>query len=94
MFRPVEIKALSGYRLCVRYTDSVAGEVNLSDLVGRGVFAAWNDPRVFGQVSIGPSGEIRWSDQIDMCSDAIYMQISGKTPDEVFPRLTEVSANA
>jgi hypothetical protein len=80
--------------LYVRYADGVAGEVDLSNLAGRGVFAAWNDPGVFEQVSIGPSGEIRWNDQIDLCPDAIYLQITGKTPEEVFPNLSGVSANA
>jgi hypothetical protein len=94
MFRPVEVNALPGYRLYVRYADGVAGEVDLSNLVGQGVFVAWNDPTVFEQVSIGPSGEIRWSDQIDLCPDAIYLQITGKTPEEVFPSLSGVSANS
>ena len=94
MFKPIAIKALPGFRLFVRFSDGVEGEVDLSNLVGRGVFTAWNDPRSFEQVSIGPSGEIRWNDQIDLCPDAVYLQITGKTPEEVFPSLSEVSANA
>jgi hypothetical protein len=94
MFKPVEIRALPGYRLFVRYSDGIAGEVDLSNLVGQGVFAAWSDPHEFEHVSIGTSGEIRWSDQIDICPDAIYLQITGKTPEEVFPSLSGVSANA
>lgn len=94
MFRPIEVKPLPGYRLHVRYSDGVAGEVDLSDLVGRGVFAAWNDPRVFEQVAIGSGGEITWSDQIDLCPDAIYLEITGKRPEEVFQRLSGASANA
>ncbi len=94
MLRPIEIKPLPGYRLFVRYSDGVAGEVDLSNLVGQGVFAAWNDVRVFEQASIGSSGEIRWNDQIDLCSDAIYLQITGKSLEELFPKLRGVSANA
>ena len=94
MFKPIEIKALPGYRLFVRYSDGIAGEVDLSALVGQGVFSAWNDPRAFEQVSIGTSGELRWSDKIDLCPDAIYLQIAGKRPDEVFPSLSGVAANA
>ena len=94
MFKPIEIKALPGYRLFVRYSDGVACEVDLSNLVGKGVFSAWIDPRAFEQVSIGMSGEIRWNDQIDLCPDAVYLQITGKSPKEVFPNLRGVSANA
>ena len=94
MFKPIEIKALPGYRLFVRYPDGVAGEVDLSNLVSKGVFAALADPRAFEQVSLGTSGEIRWNDQIDLCPDAIYLEITGKSPEEVFPNLSGVSANA
>ena len=94
MFKLVEAKPLPGYKLYVRYVDGVAGEVDLSHLVGRGVFACWTDQRVFEQVSIGGSGELRWNDEIDLCPDAIYLQVSGKTPEEVFPSLTGASVNA
>jgi hypothetical protein len=87
MFKPVKVQALPGYRLWVEYADGVAGEVDLSHLVGQGVFALWNDPAAFEQVYIGDAGQIAWSDVVDICSDAIYMQITGKTPEEVFPGL-------
>ena len=94
MFKPIDAKARPGYKLYVRYEDGVEGEVDLSHLVGRGVFALWNDPRAFERVSIGPGGEIRWSDEIDLCSDAIYMQITGKSPEEVFPNLAKANVDA
>ncbi len=94
MFKPIEVKALPDYRLYVRYDNGVEGEVDLSHLVGKGVFAAWNDPGNFQKVSIGSSGEIRWNDQIDLCPDSIYMRISGKSPEEVFPNLSGAISNA
>jgi hypothetical protein len=39
MLRAVEVKPLTGYRLWIRYADGVEGEVNLTHLVGNGVFA-------------------------------------------------------
>ena len=42
MLRPVEVKALSDYRLWVRYSDGVTGEVDLSHLAGKGVFVTVN----------------------------------------------------
>ena len=87
MFQPVEIAALPNYKLHVRYADGVEGNVDLSHLVGKGVFALWKDPRAFENVSIGPSGEIRWSDQVDLCADALYLEITGKSPEDVFPNL-------
>ena len=87
MFKPVEVKALPGYRLHVRYEDGIEGKVDLSPLAGKGVFTHWNKPGAFENVSIGSGGEIRWSDQIDLCPDALYMQITGISPEELFPNL-------
>ena len=87
MIRPVSIKALPNYRIYISFSDGEAGEVDLSDLVGRGVFEAWKDYAAFEQVHIGPGREIQWSDEIELCPDAVYMRLTGKTPEEVFPDL-------
>lgn len=87
MFRPVSVRALPGYRLWVKYSNGAEGEVNLSHLVGRGVFSLWNDYGAFQKVYIGEHGEIAWSEEIDLCPDSIYMKITGRTPEELFPSL-------
>ena len=89
MLKPVKVRALPGFKLHVRYADGVEGDVDLSHLAGKGVFSLWNDPEAFERVSIGSSGEIRWSDEVEICPDALYMEITGKSPDEVFTTLTE-----
>ena len=94
MLNLIEVKPLPGYRLHLRYADGVAGDVDLSSLVGKGVFRLWNDPKAFQNVSIGSGGELRWSDEVDLCADALYMQITGKTPEEVFPSLGKAPAHA
>jgi len=45
------------------FDDGVSGVVDLSELVGRGVFALWDDRQVFEQVRIGSFGELVWDDQ-------------------------------
>ena len=87
MLRPTKVMALPGYRLHICYPDGVEGEVDLSRFVGKGVFALWKDPQAFNAVTIGDGGEIRWNDTVDMCSDSLYMQITGRSPEEVFPHL-------
>ena len=94
MCRAIAVQAQDNYMLWVQYDDGVAGRVDLSNLVGKGVFAAWTDRRVFEKVHIGPSGEIAWNDQIDMCPDAMYLKITGKKPEELFPALTQVLQHA
>lgn len=87
----IDVKPLDNYQLWVKYADGTEGVVDLSSLVGRGVFALWNNYREFQKVHIGPGGELAWSDDIDMCPDAIYLKITGKKPEDLFPQLRELS---
>jgi len=89
MFKLIAATALPAHKLRVEYADGVTGEVDLSHLVGKGVFSAWNDPTAFETVTIGSHGELLWSDEIDLCPDAIYLEITGKSAEEVFPSLRE-----
>jgi hypothetical protein len=94
MFKLLQAEPLSGYRLRLRYADGVTGVVDVAHLVGKGVFKLWNDPEAFGRVSIGTGGELCWSDEVDLCADALYLEITAKSPDEVFPSLRKVSVDA
>ena len=87
MFRPVEVKALPNYKIWLRYSDGVEREVDLSQLVERGVFSAWNDYREFEKVHISPKHSVAWNNQLDLCPNNLYLEITGKTPEEVFPAL-------
>jgi hypothetical protein len=88
------VKVLQGYRLDLTFDDGVRGQVDLSDLVGRGVFALWRDYRVFEQVRIGSFGELFWDDKIDLCPDSLYLKATGKQPEDVFPALRHETAHA
>jgi hypothetical protein len=93
MKKAIEVKALSGWRIWLRYADGVEGEVDLSYLAGRGVFNAWTDRRVFESVRVDASGAIVWNEELDLCPDALYLRLTGKTPEELFPALkTSVDA--
>ena len=86
MKRISKVKALPGYRLELEFDDGVCGVVDLSEAVGKGVFALWRDPLVFEQVRIGSSGELFWGDRIDLCPDALYLKVTGKKPEAFSPR--------
>ena len=94
MFRVVDVNPLPEFRLRLRYSDGVEGVVDLSHLVGKGVFRIWDRPSAFEDVSIGSGGEIRWGDDVDICADALYMELTGKSPDDVFPNLKRAGVNA
>jgi hypothetical protein len=91
MPRPIQVKPLENYQLWVTFSDGVEGIVDLSHLAGQGVFALWNDYREFQKVHIGSSGEIAWGEEIDICPDAIYLKITGKKPEDLFPKLRELN---
>lgn len=94
MVKPVSVTPLSGFRLRIRYEDGVEGEVDVSHLVDKGVFSIWREPGGFDGVSIGPGGAIQWGEEVDLCPDALYMEISGKSPEQIFPNLARTAVDA
>jgi hypothetical protein len=94
MRKIVKVKVLPGYRLDLEFDDGASGTVDLSDLVGRGVFGLWRDRSAFEQVRVGPSGELVWSDQVDLCPDALYLKATGRKPEDLFPSLRQEPAGA
>jgi hypothetical protein len=94
MIRPVSIRPQPGYRVWVAFSDGVEGIVDLSDLVGQGVFEAWKNEAFFNIVHLGPGRQIRWSDDIELCPDALYLRLTGKAPEELFPALSREPEHA
>ena len=90
--KPVEVKPLTDSRIWLRYEDGTEGTIDLSDVAGRGVFAAWSDPAFFRSVRLGSHGAIEWGANIDICPDAMYLRLTGKSPEDVFPALKSVHA--
>jgi hypothetical protein len=68
--KAVQVKAVEGYRIWLRYADGVEGEVDLSDLSGRGVFRTWADRKVFEAVHVDESGAIVWNEELDLCPES------------------------
>ena len=85
MIRPTEVEPRDGFRIWLRYQDGTMGEIDLSHLVGRGVFKAWNERACFETVRIAPAGGIAWGDEIELCPDALYLQLTGKSVEDVMP---------
>lgn len=84
MRKVIEVNASPEYTLLLRFDDGVQGEVNVSHLVGKGIFELWLDREEFMSPSIGGSGELTWgNDSIGLCPNALYMQITGKKLDDL-----------
>ena len=94
MFRPVEVTPLPRFRLRLKYEDGAEGVVDVSHLKGKGVFGCWDQPGVFEKVSIGQDGAVRWNDDVELCPDALYLEITGRSPEDVFSSSAETPTNA
>ena len=81
MHEIIEVKPLSNYRVWIKFSDGVEGTVDLSELVGEGVFKAWEDIEFFNSVYIDPeSHTIAWEGGIDLCPDNLYAKVLGVEP--------------
>ena len=94
MYKITNVKVLKEYKLELGFSNGVHGVVDLSHLVGKGVFALWMDYKAFEKVEIGSSGELLWSDQIDLCPDSLYLQVTRQEPEDIFPNLKKKLAYA
>jgi hypothetical protein len=80
LFRIKEVEARPAYKLWVRFEDDVEGEVDLSALVGKGVFKQWEDPKEFMKVYLDPqTGAPSWPGELDIAPDALYRDLAAIT---------------
>ena len=84
--RLVAVEARPNYRLWVRFANGVAGEVDLSDIAGRGVFRRWSEnPDEFAMVEIDEvTGAPMWPGDLDVAPDRLYAEVAaplGTSPD-------------
>ena len=90
----LEARPLDGYKIWLKFDDGISGEVDLSHLAGKGVFELWNNYENFKMVSVEDHKRLAWSDEIDIDADSLYMKLTGKTPEELFPALKEAHVHA
>lgn len=81
----MEVRPLEHFRVWLRFSDGAQGEIDLSDLAGRGAFVAWTDPALFKAVHTESGGGIEWPGDIAMCPDALYIRVTGKAIEDVLP---------
>ena len=67
-----------GYRIWLHYENGVAGEIDLSHLAGNPAFWRWEDRRFFESLRIGAHGGVEWDDDVALCGDALYLELTGQ----------------
>ncbi|MHB9025864.1 MAG: DUF2442 domain-containing protein [Armatimonadota bacterium] len=79
MQRVVAVTVKEPYQIWVRFADGVEGTIDLSSLIGHGVFAQLADPTVFAQVFVDPvTHTVAWPQEIDLCPDTLYAELRAK----------------
>ena len=89
--RPTAVEPREGHRIWIEYSDGAAGEVDLSHLAGGGVFEAWDDRAYFAAVRITEYDAIAWGDELELCPDALYMQLTGKSLEQIMPGAASIA---
>jgi hypothetical protein len=90
----LEARPLADYKIWLKFADDTTGEVDLSHLVGKGVFTLWNNYDDFKTFSVENGRSLTWSEDIDIDADSLYLKVTGKKPEEIFPALKEESTYA
>ena len=94
LHRPTNVEARDGFRIWIEYEDGQAGVVDLSDLAGKGVFAAWLDRAFFERVRTTPHRAIAWDDELELCADALYLRLTGQSVEQVMPGFKTLPVDA
>lgn len=73
----VACKPKPNYHVWIRFDDGLEGEVDLHELVGQGIFAAWESIEFFNQVKIDPKTDtLSWGQEIDLDPYVLREKIS------------------
>lgn len=84
----VACKPRTNYRIWIRFDDGLEGEVDLSELVGQGIFEAWESVKFFNQVRVDlKTDTVAWGDEIDIDPYVLREKISTSRKEEVKNRV-------
>ena len=86
LVQPTLVEARDNWQIWVEYSDGVSGVIDLADVADEPSFSKWQDPEFWRSVRIADYRAIVWSDDIELCPDSIYMELTGKSLDEIYPR--------
>jgi hypothetical protein len=70
------VKVTGPFRLWLRFSDGVVGEVDLSADLRGPVFTGLRDPGVFGQAYLDPElGTVAWPNGADIAPETLYERV-------------------
>lgn len=73
-----EVETRGRYRIWLRFEDGLEGEVDVSELAGKGVFEAWIKPGFFERAYVDEeSGTVAWPGGLDLAPDRLHSDLAG-----------------
>jgi hypothetical protein len=90
----IAAQPLKDFRLELNFDNGESGIVDLSSFAGRGVCSEWKKPGVFEQVKVTDQGAVEWPGEIDFCPDALYLRMTNRRPEDLFPALRSRMSHA
>lgn len=76
----IDLQARPKYHLWVRFSDGVSGEVDLSDIAGKGVFKVWENDIPFESVTLSDElGVPTWGEDLEIDAHNLYLELIGKS---------------
>ncbi len=69
------VAVIADHRLRLLFDDGTAGDVDLSGMEWKGVFAALKDPKYFAQVTVDPdAATVVWPNGADIAPETLYRE--------------------
>lgn len=73
-----KIRVLDRWKVWLRFADGSEGEVDLSNVAGRGQFKRWDDDAFWRAATIDPeTGTLCWPGGIDLDPHVLYHEVTG-----------------
>lgn len=93
LVQPTGVEARDNWRIWVEYSDGVSGEVDLTDMAEDPALAELRNADFWKSVRITDYRAIAWSDDIELCTDSIYAELTGLTLDTLYLRSSSQRAH-
>jgi len=79
MQQVIAVTATERYVIRVRFADGMEGTIDLSQMIGQGVFTQLADADAFAQVYVDAvTHTVAWPQGIDLCPDTLYEDICSR----------------
>ena len=86
-----EVKYISDYIISIKFEDGVSGNIELTDLVQKGIFKVLQNKNEFAKVYTN-GYSIAWSNELEIDATTIYSELTGKNFGEILsPKLSHAT---